>query len=32
MDEVVDRYNDQAMELSKEQEKEVVASVRKENG
>lgn len=32
MDEVVDRYNDQAMELSKEQEKEVVASVRKRMG
>jgi len=32
MDEVVDRYNDQAMELSKDQEKQVIASVRKRLG
>lgn len=32
MDETVDRYNDQAMELSRDQEKEIVASVRKRMG
>jgi hypothetical protein len=32
MDESADRYNDQAMELSKEQEKQVIASVRKRLG
>ena len=32
MDEMVDRYNDQAMELSRDQEKEVIASVRKRMG
>ena len=32
MDEAADRYNDQAMELSKEQEKQVIASVRKRLG
>jgi len=32
MDEAADRYNDQAMELSKDQEKQVIASVRKRLG
>lgn len=32
IDETVDRYNDQAMELSRDQEKEIVASVRKRMG
>ena len=32
MDEAVDRYNDQAMELSKDQEKQVIASVKKRMG
>ena len=32
MSEDVDRYNDQAMELSKDQEKQVTASVRKRMG
>ncbi len=32
MDESADRYNDQAMELSKDQEKQVIASVRKRLG
>tara|TARA_B100000676_G_C18071813_1_gene844792 strand:- start:1451 stop:2599 length:1149 start_codon:yes stop_codon:yes gene_type:complete len=32
MDEAADRYNDQAMELSKDQEKQVIASVRKRMG
>lgn len=32
MDEAADRYNDQAMELSREQEKQIIASVRKRLG
>lgn len=31
-DEAIDRYNDQAMELSKDQEKQIIASVRKRMG